>query len=44
VDDANSAAATFYASLGFWPTGESRPVNPDSPHLERSMEMPLVAG
>jgi ribosomal-protein-alanine N-acetyltransferase len=42
VDDANPPAAAFYRSLGFYPTGESRPVVAGSPLFESSMELCLI--
>jgi ribosomal protein S18 acetylase RimI-like enzyme len=39
VDDTNPGAAKFYRALGFEPTGESRPVSPNSSDLESSFEL-----
>ena len=42
VDDTNPAAARFYRALGFQPTGESRPVSPNSWDRESSFELRLA--
>jgi GNAT superfamily N-acetyltransferase len=42
VDDTNPGAAAFYRSLGFRPTGESRPVSTGALLRESSMQMRLV--
>jgi ribosomal protein S18 acetylase RimI-like enzyme len=41
VDDTNPGAVGFYCSLGFRPTGESRPVSPTSSDRERSLAIAL---
>lgn len=41
VATANPAAASLYESHGFEPTGESKPLRPDSPITARELEMPL---
>ncbi len=41
VDDTNPAAAEFYQTLGFTPTGENRPIAEGSPDRQSSYELPL---
>lgn len=43
VDDTNPGAAAFYKALGFVPTGENRPVSPESKDRESSYEFRLPA-
>jgi ribosomal protein S18 acetylase RimI-like enzyme len=43
VDDANPAGAAFYQSLGFQPTGESRPVSPRSADRQSCFGLALPA-
>lgn len=44
VDETNPSAAEFYRSLSFVPTGESRPVSPDSSDHQSGFERRLPAG
>lgn len=41
VDDTNPEAAKFYVALGFKPTGENRPLGPESLERESSYELPI---